>query len=96
MGGVIFADFADPASPKIEKIHAAGLLPAGMTLCVTDTRGSHSELTGEFAAIRKEMEAVAAQLGAKVLGQVQAADLWAALSRLRQTCGDRAVLRAIH
>ena len=96
VGGVIFADFADPASPKIEKIHAAGLLPAGMTLCVTDTRGSHSELTGEFAAIRKEMEAVAAQLGAKVLGQVQAADLWAALPRLRQTCGDRAVLRAIH
>lgn len=39
VGGVIFADFADPASPKIEKIHAAGLLPAGMTLCVT-TRGA--------------------------------------------------------
>ena len=39
---------------------------------------------------------MAAQLGAKVLGQVQAADLWAALPRLRQTCGDRAVLRAIH
>ena len=96
VGGVLFADFADPTAPKIEKIHADGVLPEGMTLCVTDTRASHSELTGEFAAIRKEMEAVAAQLGAKVLGQVQAADLWAALSRLRQTCGDRAVLRAIH
>ena len=94
VGGVIFADFADPAAPQVEKIHADGLLPPGMTLCVTDTRGSHSELTGEFAAIRQEMEAVAAQLGAKVLGQVQAADLWAALPRLRQTCGDRAVLRA--
>ena len=96
VGGVIFADFADPLDPKIEKIHAAGLLPEGMTLCVTDTRGSHSELTGEFAAIRKEMEAVAAQLGAKVLGQVGEADLWAALPRLRKACGDRAVLRAVH
>mgnify|MGYP001775198953 CR=1 FL=1 len=96
VGGIIFADFADPRAPKIEKLHADGLLPEGMFLCVTDTRGSHSELTGEFAAIRKEMEAVAAQLGAKVLGQVQTADLWAALPRLRQTCGDRAVLRAIH
>ena len=65
VGGVIFADFADPAAPQVEKIHADGLLPPGMTLCVTDTRGSHSELTGEFAAIRQEMEAVAACLAAR-------------------------------
>ena len=96
VGGVIFADFADPAAPQVEKIHADGLLPPGMTLCVTDTRGSHSELTGEFAAIRQEMEAVAACLGGKVLGQVPETDFWAALPRLRTACGDRAVLRAIH
>ena len=96
VGGVIFADFADPLQPQIEKIHAEGLLPAGMALCVTDTRGSHSELTGECAAIRQEMEQVAACLGQKVLGQVPEADFWAALPRLRRLCGDRAVLRAIH
>ena len=96
VGGVIFADFADPLQPQIEKIHAEGLLPAGMALCVTDTRGSHSELTGEFAAIRQEMEQVAVCLGRKVLGQVPEADFWAALPRLRRLCGDRAVLRAIH
>ena len=96
VGGVIFADFADPAAPAIEKIHAEGLLPRGMSLCVTDTRGSHSELTGEFATIRQEMEQVAARLGGKVLGQVQETAFWAALPRLRQQCGDRAVLRAIH
>ncbi len=96
VGGVIFADFADPLQPQIEKIHAEGLLPAGMALCVTDTRGSHSELTGEFAAIRQEMEQVAACLRQKVLGQVPEADFWAALPRLRRLCGDRAVLRAIH
>lgn len=42
VGGVLFADFADPTAPKIEKIHADGVLPEGMTLCVTDTRASHS------------------------------------------------------
>ena len=96
VGGIIFADFADPQQPLIEKIHADGLLPPGMSLCVTDTRGSHSELTGEFAAIRQEMEQVAAALGRKVLGQVQQEDFWAALPALRRRCGDRAVLRAIH
>ena len=96
VGGVIFADFADPTQPVIEKIHTAGLLPAGMTLCVTDTRGSHSELTGEFAAIRHEMEAIATCLGGRVLGQVKERDFWAELPRLRKVCGDRAVLRTIH
>ena len=67
-----------------------------MTLCVTDTRASHSELTGEFAAIRKEMEAVAACLGGKVLGEVSEVRFWQELPRLRERCGDRAVLRAIH
>ena len=96
VGGVIFADFADPKKPRIEKIHTAGLLPADMTLCVTDTRGSHSELTGEFAAIRHEMESVAACLGGKMLGQVKEQEFWTALPRLRKACGDRAVLRAVH
>ena len=96
VGGVLFADFADPTAPKIEKIHADGVLPEGMTLCVTDTRASHSELTGEFAAIRNEMEAVAACLGGRVLGEVEEKRFWQELPRLREQCGDRAVLRAIH
>ena len=97
VGGVIFADFADPKKPRIEKIHTAGLLPADMTLCVTDTRGSHSELTGEFAAIRHEMESVAACLGGKVvLGQVKEQEFWKALHACEKACGDRAVLRAVH
>ena len=96
VGGAIFADFADPVAPAIEKLHAEGLLPAGMALCVTDTRGSHSEMTREFAAIRKEMEAVAACFGKQVMGQVSEADFWAALPKVRARCGDRAALRAIH
>lgn len=96
VGGIIFADFADPRTPKIEKLHADGLLPEGMLLCVTDTRGSHSELTSEFAAIRQEMEQVAACFGKPLLGQVEENAFWMALPVLRSCCGDRAVLRAIH
>ena len=96
VGGIIFADFADPRTPKIEKLHADGLLPEGMFLCVTDTRGSHSELTSEFAAIRPEMEQVAACFGKPLLGQVEENAFWMALPVLRSCCGDRAVLRAIH
>ena len=96
VGGIIFADFADPRTPKIEKLHADGLLPEGMFLCVTDTRGSHSELTSEFAAIRQEMEQVAACFGKPLLGQVEEHAFWMALPVLRSCCGDRAVLRAIH
>ena len=96
LGGVVFADFADPDAPRVEKLHAAGLLPAGMRLCVTDTRGSHSELTAEFAAIRREMEAVAACLGCRVLAEAGEGDFWASLPLLRRRCGDRACLRAAH
>ena len=96
VGGIIFADFADPRTPKIEKLHADCLLPEGMFLCVTDTRGSHSELTSEFAAIRQEMEQVAACFGKPLLGQVEENAFWMALPVLRSCCGDRAVLRAIH
>ncbi len=95
-GGVIFADFASPELPSVKKIHVDGFLPKEMFLCVTDTRGSHSELTGEFAAIRQDMEQIALCLGQKVLGQVHEADFWARLPELRQRCGDRAVLRAMH
>ena len=96
LGGVVFADFQDPESPRVEKIHTRELLPAGMSLCVTDTRGSHSELTAEFAAIRREMEAVAACFDCQVLRQVDEAAFWAQLSRVRACCGDRACLRAVH
>ena len=97
------ADWVDIMNPGVHKGAALlrlgerlGVLPEGMTLCVTDTRASHSELTGEFAAIRNEMEAVAACLGGKVLGEVEEKHFWQELPRLREQCGDRAVLRAVH
>ena len=89
VGGVVFADFARPAAPQVTKLNTQGLLPPEICLCVTDTRASHSELTGEFAAIRQEMESVAAALGEPVLGQIPEEEFWGQLPRLRRCCGDR-------
>ncbi len=94
-GGVICVDFADPAAPRIRRVRL-DLEKAGYCLCVTDTRGSHSELTGEFARIRAEMESVSRYFGAAVLRQVPEATVWQNIIPLRRACGDRAVLRALH
>ena len=51
---------------------------------------------GSEMCIRDRMEAVAACLGGKVLGEVDEKRFWQELPRLREQCGDRAVLRAIH
>ena len=39
-------------------------------LCITDTKGSHASLTDEYAAVRQEMEAVAAYFDKSVLREV--------------------------
>ncbi|MCI2047610.1 MAG: galactokinase [Faecalibacterium sp.] len=94
-GGVICVDFADPKAPRIRR-GKLDLAKAGYCLCVTDTRGSHSELTGEFARIRTEMESVSRYFGADVLRQVPEETVRQNIVPLRKACGDRAVLRALH
>ena len=68
----------------------------GHSLCIVDTKGSHSNLTDEYAAIRLEMESVAAQFSKKVLREVDEKEFLAKIPELREAVGDRAVLRAMH
>ena len=49
-----------------------------------------------YAAIPGELKAVCAQFGKEVLTQIDEAGFYARLPELRKTCGDRAVLRAVH
>ena len=65
-------------------------------MCITDTKGSHADLTDDYAAIRREMESVAEQMGKKVLREVDEDAFYAAIPQLRKAVGDRAVVRAIH
>lgn len=95
VGGLVAIDFADPCAAVIRKI-SFDFAASGHALCIVDSRASHADLTAEYAAIPQEMAAVCRHFGAEVLTQVPQHEFLAALPQLRQTCGDRAVLRAMH
>ena len=95
VGGAVAIDFADPAAPVVDKIDY-DFSGSGYALCIVDTCSSHGDLTDDYADITREMGAVAAHFGKTVLRDVSVTDFRAAIPALRQACGDRAVLRAMH
>lgn len=95
VGGAVFIDFNDPADPVVEKVDY-DFSQSGYALCIVDTGSSHGDLTDDYAAVTREMGAVAAHFGKSVLRDVPPEDFRAAISALREECGDRAVLRAMH
>ena len=95
VGGCIAIDFQDPASPVVRKVHY-DFAKSGHALCIVDTASSHADLTDDYAAIPNEMGAVAAYFGKRFLRDVPEADFRAAIPEVREKCGDRAVLRALH
>ncbi len=95
VGGFVFLDFLDSANPRIDRC-AFDFEKAGYHLCITDTKGSHADLTDEYAAVPAEMKSIAHQLGKDVLREVDEEEFYRAIPMLRKGCGDRAVLRAIH
>ena len=95
VGGVITIDFKDPAHPVVGQT-AIDLAKHGFVMCISDTKGSHADLTDDYAAIRREMESVAEQFGKKVQREVDEDEFYKALPKLRKAVGDRAVVRAMH
>ena len=95
VGGAVAIDFQDPASPVVRRADY-DFSASGHALCIVDTASSHGDLTDDYADITREMGAVAAYFGQRFLRDVPEKDFRAALPALRQACGDRAVLRALH
>lgn len=95
VGGFITIDFADKQDPVINSIDF-DFDTSGHSLCIVDTKGNHADLTPEYAAIPAEMKSVAAYFGKEVLRQLSKQDLLENICALREKCGDRAVLRALH
>ena len=95
VGGMVFIDFADTKKPVIRPV-AFDFAACGHALCIIDTRASHADLTDEYAAIPQEMQKICAHFGKSFLREVDEDAFYEALPQLRETCGDRAVLRAIH
>jgi len=94
-GGAVAIDFGDLQNPQVKGI---GFDPAaaGFALCVVDTKGSHSDLTPDYAAIPAEMKAAAAFFGKTVLRELDEETFMTRLPELRKAAGDRAIVRAFH
>ena len=95
VGSLVFIDFEDPEKPVVESVEL-DLGKYGYSLAITDTKGSHSDLTADYAAVPEEMCAVAALFGCRFLREVSESDFLAHISVVRERCGDRAALRALH
>ncbi len=95
VGGFVKIDFADTSKPIIEKIDF-DFGKSGYSLCIVDTKGSHSDLTDEYAAVRSEMEAVAAFFGKSVLREVDKSDVLKNAGAIAEKLGERPVIRALH
>jgi len=95
VGNLITIDFFDKDHPVIKPVNV-DFSASGHALCIIDSGADHADLTDEYAAIPGEIKAVAACFGKEVLSQIDEADFYAAIPQLRKTCGDRAVMRAIH
>ena len=95
VGSLCHMDFEDPEEPRIERIDF-DLDRAGYRLCITDTKGSHADLTADYAAVPAEMKAVASYFGKNVLREVPEEEMLRAIPELRAKLGDRPVLRALH
>ena len=95
VGNLITIDFFDKENPVIRPVKV-DFSAYGHALCIIDSGADHADLTDEYAAVPGEIKAVAAYFGKEVLTQINEADFYAAIPQLRKTCGDRAVLRAVH
>jgi len=95
VGGIISIDFEKPEKPLVTKVNF-DFTAKGYALIVLDTGGNHADLTEDYASIPEEMKSVAARLNAPVLRQITRSQLLNALPELRNSTGDRAILRALH
>ncbi len=95
VGNLVYIDFRDPADPVVRKVDF-DLEKSGYVLCITDTKGSHADLTHEYAAIPQEMTKVAQLLGQDKLRDVTPDMILDNIGKLREEAGDRAVLRTVH
>lgn len=95
VGNLVHIDFVDPDDPKVEKVDF-DFNEYDYSLCITDTKGSHADLTADYAAIPEEMKKVAGVFDKEVLREVRTEELLSRMAQVRDVAGDRAFLRALH
>ncbi len=95
VGGLVYIDFANVRQPMVRQI-PADFERHRYSLCIVDTKGSHADLTEDYAAVPREMKAAASYFGKEYLRDVKEEDFFSNIAKIREKAGDRAVLRAIH
>ena len=95
VGGIISIDFKNPKSPQIEKVEY-DFEKSGYALTIVDAKGDHSSLTGEYSAIREEMNSIAKYFSKEVCRDITKEELISNVPKIREKIGDRAILRAYH
>lgn len=95
VGGTVFADFSDSEMPQYRKIDF-DFAKSGYSVAIIDCKASHADLTDDYAGIVKDMGLVAWNMGYTLLSEASEAEFIAQYPILRQRCGERAVLRALH
>ncbi len=93
VGGLVYIDFKGGAA-RVESIRY-DFSAKGLGVCVVSCGGEHGNLTAEYAAIPREMKAVARALGGETLRDVEDA-IEGGIARLKGRVSDRAILRALH
>ena len=95
IGSLAYIDFRNPEKPYVEKINF-DMEKYGYSLCITDTKGSHADLTDEYAAVPSEMKRVASYFCKEVLADVTLDELLNNVADMRRVLSDRCILRAVH
>lgn len=95
VGGMIYIDFENPEKPEVKQVKV-DFESFGHSLCIVDTKGSHVDLTEDYAMIPSEMKQVARYFEEDVLRKVNKTDFYLNIPAIREILGDRAVLRAMH
>jgi galactokinase len=94
-GGAVSIDFADAVHPEIKRINF-DFASADYALCIVNTGGGHANLTGDYASIPAEMKKVASFFGKSVLGELKKETILSCAAEIRETLGDRTLLRSLH
>ena len=95
VGSLVNIDFKDVKNPIVKKVDV-DFDSFEHSLCIVDTKGSHADLTPEYAAIPTEMKKVAALFGKEVLRDLPEEEFYENLNMIREKAGDRAAIRAMH
>lgn len=95
VGSFVQIDFKDTSAPVINPVDF-DFSSCGHSLCIVDTRADHADLTDDYAAIRREMEAVAGYFGKTCLREITEEDVISNIAGIKEKLGERPLLRAIH